>query len=93
MPQFRNAASDGDGEMHGEQFVTKKLEAVSHVGFLMLEKFSMIAFASAIETLRMANYLSGKPLYSGNGAGRTRTLDFRFWRPAFWPTELLPRGG
>lgn len=64
MPQFRNAASDGDGEMHGEQFVTKKLEAVSHVGFLMLEKFSMIAFASAIETLRMANYLSGKPLYS-----------------------------
>lgn len=44
--------------------MTAKLESVTHAGFLMLDKFSMIAFASAIETLRMANYLSGKQLYS-----------------------------
>lgn len=44
--------------------MTARLDSVSHVGFLLLEKFSMIAFASAIETLRMANYLSGKQLYT-----------------------------
>ena len=44
--------------------MTAQLETVSHVGFLLLDKFSMIAFASAIETLRMANYLSGKQLYT-----------------------------
>ena len=32
--------------------------------FLLLEKFSMIAFAAAIEPLRIANRMSGKPLYA-----------------------------
>lgn len=35
----------------------------THFGFLVLPNFSMIAFASAIEVLRMANYVSQQPLY------------------------------
>lgn len=34
-----------------------------HFGFLTLPNFSMIAFASAIEVLRMANYISRQTLY------------------------------
>jgi AraC family transcriptional regulator, glycine betaine-responsive activator len=34
-----------------------------HIGFMLLRHYSMIAFANAVEVLRMANYLSGKPLY------------------------------
>lgn len=34
-----------------------------HFGFLLVPDFSMIAFASAIEPLRMANRLSGQTLY------------------------------
>ncbi len=33
------------------------------VGFLLIPNFSMIAFSSAIEPLRLANHLSGKKLY------------------------------
>jgi transcriptional regulator GlxA family with amidase domain len=33
-------------------------------GFLLLDSYSMIAFANALEVLRMANLLSGQPLYS-----------------------------
>ncbi|MGH8501571.1 MAG: GlxA family transcriptional regulator [Gammaproteobacteria bacterium] len=33
------------------------------VGFLQLPRYSMIAFASAVEPLRMANHLSGQTLY------------------------------
>ena len=36
---------------------------VSHIGFLTLNNFSLIAFSNAIEVLRMANYLSGQELY------------------------------
>lgn len=36
----------------------------SHIGFLLLCDYSMIALASAVEPLRMANQLSGKQLYS-----------------------------
>ena len=44
--------------------------------FLLLEHFSMIAFASAIEPLRIANRITGKPLYewtlaSENGESAT----------------------
>ncbi len=35
----------------------------SHYGFLLVPDFSMLAFSSAIEPLRMANYLSGRELY------------------------------
>ncbi|WP_044616267.1 GlxA family transcriptional regulator [Gynuella sunshinyii] len=36
----------------------------TRIGFLLLENFTMIALASAVEPLRMANQLSGKELYS-----------------------------
>jgi AraC family transcriptional regulator, glycine betaine-responsive activator len=36
---------------------------VTHFGFLTLPNFSMIAFSSAIEVLRMANYISRQTLY------------------------------
>ncbi|MFN0217338.1 MAG: GlxA family transcriptional regulator [Hyphomicrobium sp.] len=35
-----------------------------HVGFLTLDEFTMIAFSSAVEVLRMANYLIGRPCYT-----------------------------
>lgn len=38
--------------------------SVTRVGFLVLNEFTMIAFSSAIEVLRMANHISGKTLYS-----------------------------
>lgn len=38
--------------------------AVSHFGFLLLDSYSMIAFANAVEVLRMANLLSGQRLYT-----------------------------
>ena len=41
----------------------QKIAEISHIGFLVLRNFSMIAFANAIEPLRMANYLSRKNLY------------------------------
>lgn len=34
-----------------------------HVGFILLPEYSMIAFANAVETLRMANYISRQTLY------------------------------
>jgi AraC family transcriptional regulator, glycine betaine-responsive activator len=33
------------------------------LGFLLIPQFSMIALAAAIEPLRLANYVSGRPLY------------------------------
>ncbi|MGE3229520.1 MAG: GlxA family transcriptional regulator [Hyphomicrobium sp.] len=39
-------------------------ETRCHVGFLTLKDFTMIAFSSAVEVLRMANYLIGQPCYS-----------------------------
>jgi len=35
-----------------------------HIGFLLLDSYSMIAFANALEVLRMANLLSGQRLYT-----------------------------
>jgi transcriptional regulator GlxA family with amidase domain len=37
--------------------------ATTHVGFILMPDYSMIAFANAVETLRMANYISRRPLY------------------------------
>ncbi|MDO6561949.1 GlxA family transcriptional regulator [Amphritea sp. 1_MG-2023] len=42
----------------------KDYQKVTRVGFLLLDNFTMIALASAIEPLRMANQLSGYELYS-----------------------------
>jgi transcriptional regulator GlxA family with amidase domain len=36
---------------------------VLHFGFLLVPNFTLLAFSSAIEPLRMANHLSGKTLY------------------------------
>ena len=41
-----------------------KSKTLTRVGFLLLDNFTMIALASAIETLRMANQLSGEELFS-----------------------------
>jgi transcriptional regulator GlxA family with amidase domain len=41
-----------------------EMESACKVGFLALNEFTMISFASASEVLRMANYLSGKDYYS-----------------------------
>ena len=38
-------------------------EGSTHVGFILLPDYSMIAFANAVETLRMANYISRRTLY------------------------------
>ena len=44
--------------------------------FLLLERFTMIAFAAAIEPLRLANLISGRPLYDwrllGEGGAEAR---------------------
>ena len=39
-------------------------ESPEPIGFLLVPKFSMIAFTSAVETLRTANRMSGQTLYS-----------------------------
>ena len=43
--------------------------------FLLLDKFTMISFAGAIEPLRLANRVAGEPLYTwvlcGEGSERT----------------------
>ncbi|MBA4709657.1 AraC family transcriptional regulator [Aquitalea sp. FJL05] len=41
----------------------QQIASLSHIGFLLLDRFSMIAFSNAVEPLRMANYLSRKKLY------------------------------
>ncbi len=35
-----------------------------HIGFLLLEKFSSLCLANALEPLRAANLIAGRPLYS-----------------------------
>ena len=40
--------------------------APRHIGFLLIPDYSMIAFASAMEPLRMANRMSGRELYRWN---------------------------
>lgn len=44
----------------------QQLSSLSHIAFLMLPNFSMIAFTNAVEPLRMANHLSRKKLYRWN---------------------------
>ena len=44
---------------------------VTRVGFLLLDNFTMIALASAVEPLRMANQLSGEELYSWHMVSET----------------------
>lgn len=79
------------------------LSNLAHVGFLTLPSFSMIAFTSAVEVLRMANYVSraqhyrwsviatdGVPVRASNGltVKPTRTLE-----DAGMPDVLIVCGG
>lgn len=41
-----------------------KANATAHIGFYLVPQFSMIAFSSAIEPLRMANQLTGQEHYT-----------------------------
>jgi len=43
----------------------------TRIGFLLVPNFSMLAFTSAIEPLRMANQLAGEILYEWTVAGKT----------------------
>jgi AraC family transcriptional regulator, glycine betaine-responsive activator len=79
------------------------LSSLAHFGFLTLHSFSMIAFSSAVEVLRMANYVScaqhyrwsvvtpdGLPVHASNGITLkpTRTLE-----EAGIPDVLIVCGG
>ena len=48
---------------------TEKAAPARRFVFLLLDKFTMLAFASAIEPLRIANRVAGKPVYSWALAG------------------------
>ncbi|WP_240776432.1 GlxA family transcriptional regulator [Nitrincola alkalilacustris] len=39
-------------------------DETEHFGFFLLPEFSMISFAAAVDPLRMANRMSGRPLYA-----------------------------
>ena len=42
----------------------KQVQASAHsVGFLLVPGFALMSYAAAIEPLRAANLISGKPLY------------------------------
>ncbi len=43
--------------------------APRHFVFVLLHKFTMLSFSCAIEPLRLANYVAGKPLYTWRLAG------------------------
>ena len=49
--------------MQGRAEPAKTSTATRRIVFLLVPNYSMIAFSCAIEPLRMANWLSGKPLY------------------------------
>src|ERR1700712_566757 len=51
--------------LHGKLGLAGDTSArVMHVGFVLLRDYSMIAFANAIESLRMSNYIARRTLYS-----------------------------
>ncbi|MEX3922126.1 GlxA family transcriptional regulator [Paraburkholderia sp. BR10872] len=82
---------------------TRTASSLRHFGFLTLQNFSMIAFSSAVEVLRMANYvgradhyrwsiysLDGAPARASNGitVRPAQALD-----PACLPDVLIVCGG
>ena len=63
-------------------------ETAQSIGFLLLNEFSLLAFASAIEPLRSANRQSGRELYQwviaslmGPGSGQQWRRGGNGWRP------------
>jgi transcriptional regulator GlxA family with amidase domain len=60
---FRTHATSGSGEAAAEAGQIGTPDSVHTFGFLMVPDFSMIAFTSALEALRLANRCSGRTLY------------------------------
>src|SRR4051812_6614539 len=60
MSPARSAAPQARSEPRPERFV-----------FLLLDKFTMIAFAGAIEPLRIANRVAGRTIYEWRVVGET----------------------
>lgn len=52
----------------------ERVRTATHVGFVLMPDYSMIAFANAIETLRMANYISRRTLYRWTVAGSSPSV-------------------
>ncbi len=56
-----------DNNLYNTQFASREImqasKKVQKYGFLLMPSFSMLAFSSAIETIHMANWVSGKDLY------------------------------
>ena len=49
--------------------ITAKPEGPQRFVFVLLDRFTMLSFSCAIEPLRLANYVAGKPLYEWRLAG------------------------
>ena len=62
----------------------KDIGSIRKIGFLTLDEFTLIAFSSAIEVLRMANHLSGRDIYQW----KVITLD---GRPVASSSGLTPQ--
>ena len=45
-------------------FISSDHSEHRHFGFLLMQNFSLIAYASAIETLRLANHIKGEDIYT-----------------------------
>ncbi len=52
--------------------ITSKNTGATRIGFLLVPEFSMLAFSSLLEPLRMANQLSGESLYEWSTIGSSR---------------------
>ena len=62
--QAARAVFDPRRLMTGFAIVGANAERTFRVAFVLVPRFSMIAFATAIEPLRLANRQAGRPLYS-----------------------------
>jgi len=65
MPLDMTHAPPGPGAGRAEAAPSKETgrEETRSFGFLLLPKFSLLAFTSAVEPMRSANRLTGRPLY------------------------------
>ena len=97
VPEGRNFIAKG--AMHVA--VAKATEPIS-VTFVLLPKFTMLAFSSAIEPLRMANQLTnqvlfrwevlsedGKPVPCSNGVPVVVDGPFASAKPEHWVREFI----
>lgn len=55
--------ADSHGRTHGTSGMTSDTRQPQTIGFLLLDSFTLISLASAVEPLRMANQLAGRELY------------------------------